>query len=288
MNTVYDAFVKKYGHITSRGNSLAFRDDGDYPLLCSLEVVDEDGKVSKADMFTKQTIRAKESVDRVETAVEALNISVNEFGGVNLPFMLSLYEPDISGFIKELEEKQGDEVSLSPGAEADLKLEKLIMELKGLIFLDPMQYNDEDRQAGWQTADEYLSGNVRDKLRTARAYAKEYPGIFEDNVSSLMQVQPEDLDASEIDVRIGTTWIEPQDYQQFNYDFLQTPARAREGYAGQKNNGIRVLLNRYNMEWFIENKSLDKSSVAAAQTYGTKRMDAAVIVRTWRYIKLKS
>lgn len=278
LNKVYDAFVKKHGYITSRGNSLAFRDDGDYPLLCSLEVVDEDGKVSKADMFTKQTIRAKESVDHVETAVEALNISVNEFGGVNLPFMLSLYEPDISSYRKEIAEQEPKEdvedVGFSENLEASLKLEKLIEELKGLIFLDPMQYNDEDRTAGWQTADEYLSGNVRDKLRTAKAYAKEYPGIFEDNVSSLMQVQPEDLDASEIDVRIGTTWIEPQDYQQFIYDILQTPARAREGYAGQKNNGIRVLLNRYNMEWFIENKSLDKRSVAATQTYGTKRMDA--------------
>ena len=302
LNKVYDAFVKKHGYITSRGNSLAFRDDGDYPLLCSLEVVDEDGKVAKADMFTKQTIRAKESVEHVETAVEALNISVNEFGGVNLPFMLSLYEPDISGYKKEIAEKQAEqagktvpeiaddsgqqpggdmgtsagteEVYLSADLEAGLKLEKMIEELKGLIFLDPMQYNEEDRQTGWQTADEYLSGNVRDKLRTAEAYAKEHPGIFEDNVSSLMQVQPEDLDASEIDVRIGTTWIEPEDYEQFIYDLLDTPRNARNGFAGLEGHGIQVRLNRYNMEWFIENKSLDKRSVAATQTYGTKRMDA--------------
>ncbi len=302
LNRAYDAFVKKYGYITSRGNSLAFRDDGDYPLLCSLEVVDEDGKVAKADMFTKQTIRAKESVDHVETAVEALNISVNEFGGVNLPFMLSLYEPDISGYKKEIAEKQEEqagktvpdiaddggqqpggsmgtsadteEVSLSADLEAGLKLEKMIEELKGLIFLDPMQYNEEDRQTGWQTADEYLSGNVRDKLRMAKAYAKEHPGIFEDNVASLMQVQPEDLDASEIDVRIGTTWIEPEDYEQFIYDLLDTPGNARNGFRGMEGHGIQVRLNRYNMEWFIENKSLDKRSVAATQTYGTKRMDA--------------
>ena len=278
LNKVYDAFVKKHGHITSRGNSLAFRDDGDYPLLCSLEVVDEDGKVSKADMFTKQTIRAKESVEHVETAVEALNISVNEFGGVNLPFMLSLYEPDISGYRKEIAEQDPKEdmedVRFSSDLEAGLKLEKMIGELKGLIFLDPMQYNDEDRQTGWQTADEYLSGNVRDKLRMAKAYAKEHPGIFEDNVASLMQVQPEDLDASEIDVRIGTTWIEPEDYEQFIYDLLDTPRNARNGFAGYSNHGIQVRLNRYNMEWFIENKSLDKRSVAATQTYGTKRMDA--------------
>ncbi len=163
LNTVYDQFTKKYGYITAKGNARAFRDDGDYPLLCSLEMVDEDGVVSKADMFTRQTIKAKQAVDHVETAVEALNVSVNEFNGVNIAFMLSIYQPDLT---------------------AELSRTKLIEELNGLIFLNPMEYNEHDLDHGWETADEYLSGNVRDKLRLANAVAKEHPELFADNVTA--------------------------------------------------------------------------------------------------------
>ena len=218
LNEKYDAYVKKFGFITGRGSRQAFQDDADYPLLCSLEVVDEDGNVRKADMFHKQTIRAKNQVDRVETASEALNVSVSEFGTVNIPFMLSIYEPDVEKALKELSEGS----TLSSDAEAELKRGLLIEELAGLIYLDPTEYNENNLNAGWKTADEYLSGNVRDKLRIAKAYAEENGELFAANVQALTQVQPKDLDASEIEVRIGTTWIEPEDYEQFIYELLGT------------------------------------------------------------------
>lgn len=259
LNTVYDQFTKKYGYITAKGNARAFRDDGDYPLLCSLEMVDEDGVVSKADMFTRQTIKAKQTVDHVETAVEALNVSVNEFNGVNIAFMLSIYQPNLT---------------------AELSRAKLIEELNGLIFLNPMEYNEHDPDHGWETADEYLSGNVRDKLRLANAVVKEHPELFADNVTALEQVQPKDLDASEIDVRIGTTWIEPEDYEAFIFELHDTPRRSRAVRSTYYSSGIQIHLNKYTMEWFIENKSYDKSSVAASKTYGTSRMDAYTIFET--------
>ena len=280
LNRVYDAYVKKYGYLTSQGNARAFRDDGDYPLLCSLEVVDEDGRVSKADMFTKQTIKAKVVVDHVETAVEALNISINEFNGVNLPYMLSIYTPDISEEMEKLEEQTGESVQLSEDATRQLQRAKMIEELNGLIFLNPQNYYEEDENRGWEAADEYLSGNVRDKLRMAKASANEYPELFSGNVEALSQVQPKDLDASEIDVRIGTTWIEPMDYEEFIYELLNTPRRARAIRSAYYSSGIKVNLNKYNMEWFIENKSLDKRSIAATKTYGTSRMDAYSIFET--------
>lgn len=290
LNDAYDSYVKKYGYLTSQANARAFRDDGDYPLLCSLELVDEDGTVTKADMFTKQTIKAKESIESVETAVEALNISINEFNGVNIPFMLSIYEPDISGMKKEVAAKENEERRETAGQEVseediifsekltkELQRAKLIEELKGIIFLNPVSYNENNPDAGWEAADEYLSGNVRDKLRTAKAFASENPELFADNVAALEKVQPKDLDASEIDVRIGTTWIEPQDYEAFIYELLNTPRRARAVRTQWYTSGIQVHLNKYNMEWFIENKSHDKHSVAATKTYGTERMDAYTI-----------
>ena len=296
LSSVYDSYTKKYGYITSQGNSRAFRDDEDYPLLCSLENVDEEGVVTKADMFTKQTIRAGKETDHVETAVEALNLSVCEYNGVNLPYMLRIYEPDISGKIEELrkgqqgsgqEEKSlqqnetrdalSEEVVLSEKLTAELQRAKLIEELKGIIFLNPQKYLPHDENQGWETADEYLSGNVRDKLRMAKAAAGERPELFGDNVAALEQVQPKDLDAGEIDVRIGTTWIEPQDYEKFLYETLHTPERAQARRYGIGSSGIQVQLNKFQMEWFVENKSLDKTSVAATKTYGTSRMDAYTI-----------
>ena len=280
LNAVYDKYIKKYGHIISQGNSRAFRDDEDYPLLCSLENVDEEGIVTKADMFTKQTIRAANKTERVETAVEALNLSVCEYNGVNLPYMLRIYEPDISGYAEKIRERQGDdrtEVTFSEDAREELKREKLLEELKGIIFLNPQKYLEHDKNQGWETADEYLSGNVRDKLRLAKASAGEHPELFGDNVAALEQVQPQDLDAGEIDVRIGTTWIEPEDYEKFLYETLHTPERAQAKRSLYFSHGIQVQLNKFQMEWFVENKSLDKASVAATKSYGTSRMDAYTI-----------
>lgn len=274
LNEKYDAYVKKYGPITGRGSRQAFQDAADYPLLCSLEVVDEDGNVKKADMFYKQTIRAKNQVDRVETAIEALNVSVSEFGAVNIPFMLSIYEPDIKKAMEQLPEGS----TLSEDAEAEVKRGLLLEELSGLIYLDPTEYNENNLNAGWKTADEYLSGNVRDKLRIAKAYAGEDKELFSVNVQALEQVQPKDLDASEIEVRIGTAWIEPEDYEQFIYELLGTPGRARAVRNQHYNSGIQIKYNTYGQNWFIENKSLDKRSIAATKTYGTSRIDAYTIM----------
>ena len=281
LNTKYDAFVKQYGAITSKANRIAFRDDSDYPLLCSLEDVNEDGEVKKADMFYKQTIKAKTVIDRVETAVEALNVSVSEFGYVNIPYMLSIYEPDITKEMEELAEKSGnptEEISLSDDAATELKRGVLVEELDGLIFLNPDRYNENNPDAGWETADEYLSGNVRDKLRVAKAMAADTDNPqaerFAGNVTTLEKVQPEWIEASDIDVKIGNTWIEPLDYEQFIYELLNTPRRARAVRSQWYNSGIQVHLNKMSMEWFIENKSMDKHSVAATKTYGTSRMDA--------------
>ena len=281
LNVKYDAFIKQYGAITSKANRIAFRDDSDYPLLCSLEEVNEDGEVKKADMFYKQTIKAKTVIDRVETAVEALNVSVNEFGYVNLAYMLSIYEPDITNAKEELAEKSGqtvDEITLSDDALAELRRAVLVEELDGLVFLNPDRYNENNPDIGWETADEYLSGNVRDKLRVAKAMAADTDNPqaerFAGNVAALEKVQPEWIEASDIDVKIGTTWIESLDYEQFIYELLNTPRRARAVRSQFYNTGIQVHLNKMSMEWFIENKSMDKHSVAATKTYGTSRMDA--------------
>ena len=274
LNAKYDKFVERYGYITGKSNKMAFRDDSDYPLLCSLEEVNEEGEVKKADMFYKQTIKAKPVIERVETAVEALNLSINEFGAVNLPYMLSIYEPDMEAVKEEVREKTGEsEVSFSEELTGELKQAALVKELEGLIYLNPALANENNPAAGYETADEYLSGNVREKLRVAKAAALENPA-FGINVDALEKVQPERIEASDIDVRIGTTWIDPKDYEQFIYELLNTPRRARAVRSEWYNSGIQVHLNKITMEWFIENKSMDKRSVAATKTYGTSRMDA--------------
>ena len=266
LNVKYDAFIKQYGAITSKANRIAFRDDSDYPLLCSLEEVNEDGEVKKADMFYKQTIKAKTVIDRVETAVEALNVSVNEFGYVNLAYMLSIYEPDITNAKEELAEKSGqtvDEITLSDDALAEIRRAVLVEELDGLVFLNPDRYNENNPDIGWETADEYLSGNVRDKLRVAKAMAADTDNPqaerFAGNVAALEKVQPEWIEASDIDVKIGTTWIESLDYEQFIYELLNTPRRARAVRSQFYNTGIQVHLNKMSMEWFIENKSISSA-----------------------------
>lgn len=267
LNRSYDSFVKKFGFINRRGNRTAFRDDSDYPLLCSLETIDENGDIHKADMFYKQTIRPKKGIERVETAVEALNISMNEHGKVNIPFMLSLFEPNISKYESESEH-------LPEEKREELRWQAVVDELRGIIFLDPLEYDENDKNIGWQTADEYLSGNVRSKLRIAEAHMKTNPQLFGLNVEALERVQPQDLEASEISARIGTTWIELLDYEQFIYELLGTPRRYQANEDSRTNTDIQVKFNKFSSSWFVENKSLDNRSVAAIKTYGTDRMDA--------------
>lgn len=270
LNQLYDSFVKEYGPINSKGNRRAFRDDTDYPLLCSLESIDENGNIHKADMFYKQTIRPKKEIIRVETAIEALNVSMNEHGRVNLPFMLSIFEPDITEDVPFPD-------SFSEEMAAALKWKAIVEDLRGIIFLDPLEYREEDPNAGWKTADEYLSGNVRSKLRIAEAHARTNPDLFGLNVEELKRVQPQDLAASEINVRIGTTWIEPQDYEQFIYELLGTPKRYQASEDMRSEQDIQVKFNQFSTNWYIENKPYDNHSVAATKTYGTNRMDAYAI-----------
>ncbi|MBR4026431.1 MAG: DEAD/DEAH box helicase family protein, partial [Lachnospiraceae bacterium] len=305
LNTVYDMYHKKYGAITARGSRMAFQEDADYPLLCSLEISDEDGNVKKADMFYKQTIRPNKHTDHVETASEALHISIREFGFVNIPFMADIYQPNINRISEnssfeenitrtdfnyppyksltsqeEMEEKINNLSMEMRGTleETELKRKQLIEELKGLIFADPEEYHSDNPYEGWKTADEYLSGNVRHKLRIAKAYAMQNGELFAQNVHALEQVQPKDLEATEIEVRIGTTWIETEDYEKFLYELLGTPRRVQAVRNKYQNSGVQVKYNEYTQNWFIENKSLDKSSIAATKTYGTGRINAYSIM----------
>lgn len=251
LNNRYDSFIENYGYITSRTNNTAFRDDNDYPLLSSLEVVDENKNVTKADMFTKQTIRPLEKITEVDTASEALTVSLNERGRVDLPFMLELY---------------------------DSTSENIIKELKGQIFLNPENYKEDNIQSGWETQDEYLSGNVRKKLRIAKVYAETNQELFGGNVSALENIQPKDLEASEIDIRLGTTWVEENDIEKFLYETLKTPKFYQKSDSRYASTEIKVHYNSYNASWNIENKGLDGNSISATETYGTKRMSAYYIV----------
>ena len=280
LNQKYDAFVKKYGYIVSSSNKRVFRDDSDYPLLCSLEEVDENGNVSKADMFYKQTIKAHNDVSKVETAMEALNVSMNEFGYVNIPFMLSIYSPVIDETkMKSYGMAVGEPMTYGDkdiGTESLKEFQRLIMidELEGVIYLNPETYTPANPDRGWETSDEYLSGNVRQKLREAEYAAKEHPELFGINVEALKNVQPQEIDAADIDVKIGTSWIELEDYEAFIFELLNTPRRSRAVRNSWYTSGIQLHLNKVTMEWYIENKSYDKHSVAASKTYGTDRMDA--------------
>ena len=240
LNEAYDAFTAKHGLINNRANGQAFSDDSSYYLLCSLENVDEDGNLkSKADMFTKRTIKPERRVTSVDTPSEALAISIGERGKVDLPFMAQLLgTPDEYDAIKT--------------------------ELRGVIFKDPMGPNDPE--AGWQTADEYLSGDVRSKLRIAEMSAKHDPS-FNINVEALQKAQPKDLDASEIDVRLGATWIDADYIQQFMQETFETPYYLRRS--------IEVKFSEMTAEWRINGKSSPSyNDVAAYMTYGTDRANA--------------
>ena len=238
LNRLYDAFAKKYGLINSRGNYLAFASDESYFLLCSLEVLDDEGNFKrKADMFTKRTIKRHREITSVETASEALALSIGEKAHVDLPFMEQL-----TGKTQE----------------------ELIADLQGVIFRIPAA-----EPARYVTADEYLSGNVRAKLVTAEAAAKNDPELAV-NVEALKQVIPKDLSAAEISVRLGTTWIPQEDIQRFVVELL-TPS----SYAMGR---LKVRYTPMNGDWFIENKSSDIGNVKADSTYGTKRASAYRII----------
>ena len=240
LNDAYDAFTAKNGLINNRANGQAFSDDSSYYLLCSLENVDEDGNLkSKADMFTKRTIKPERRVTSVDTPSEALAISIGERGKVDLPYMANLLgTPDEYDAIKS--------------------------ELRGVIFKDPMAPDDET--VGWQTADEYLSGDVRSKLRIAQM-AVNRDSSFDVNVQALEKAQPKDLDASEIDVRLGATWIDPDYIQQFMQETFDTPYYLRRS--------IEVKFSEMTAEWRINGKSSPSyNDVAAYTTYGTDRANA--------------
>ena len=238
LNRLYDSFTKQYGLINNRGNYLAFASDESYFLLCSLEVLDDEGNFKrKADMFTKRTIKPHREITSVETASEALALSIGEKARVDLPYMEQL-----TGKPKE----------------------EIVKDLQGVIFRIPAT-----EPAQYVTADEYLSGNVRAKLITAEAAAKENPE-FAVNAQALRQVIPQDLSAAEISVRLGTTWIPQEDIQRFVMELL-TPS----SYAASR---IKVRYTPINGDWFIENKSSDYGNVKADSTYGTKRASAYRII----------
>ena len=247
LNAAYDAFTAKYGLINDKKNARLFDDDSSYYLLCSLENLDENKNLkSKADMFTKRTIRPERVVTSVDTPSEALAVSIGEHGKVDLPYMAELLG--------------------TPG-----NYERITTELSGVIFKDPAADAD-DPEAGWQTADEYLSGNVRDKLRMAQL-AAESRSEFKGNVDALTKAQPKDLEASEIDVRLGATWLDPSIVQQFMMETFQPPYRIRY------NNAIIVRYSPYTSEWRISNKSATGfGDIMATETYGTRRANAYKIL----------
>ena len=247
LNAAYDAFTAKYGLINDKKNARLFDDDSSYYLLCSLENLDENRQLkSKADMFTKRTIRPERVVTSVDTPSEALAVSIGEHGKVDLPYMAKLLG--------------------TPG-----EYGRITTELSGVIFKDPAADAD-DPEAGWQTADEYLSGNVRDKLRMAQLAAESHPE-FKVNVDALTKAQPKDLEASEIDVRLGATWLDPSIVQQFMMETFQPPYRIRY------NNAITVRYSPYTSEWRISNKSATGfGDIMATETYGTRRANAYKIL----------
>ena len=253
LNTLYDDYTKKYSLLSSRGNSLAFGEDSSYFLLCSLEVLDEEGNFKrKADMFTKRTIRPHVAVTSVDTASESLAVSIAEKARVDMPFM----------------------AELSGKTEQELETE-----LAGVIFRDvncaerkeeiPVAFVDLERY-NFVTADEYLSGNVRRKLRMVKALCEVLPeekaALLQRNVAALEAVQPVDLTAGEIGVRIGVNWVPKEVYEQFLYEVIGTSAYARDK--------IHVLYSPYSGEWNVTNKSFDGSNIKAVTTYGTKRINA--------------
>ena len=244
LNALYDTFSKKYGLINSRANVSAFSQDSSFALLSALEVLDENGELErKADMFTKRTIKPHTPVTSVDTASEALAVSMGEKAYVDMEYMCSL-----TGKTEE----------------------EIYQELKGVIFLNPMYGYGGSTEQKYLMADEYLSGNVREKLAWAKKSAEVYPEDYKINVEALEKVQPKDLTASEIFVQLGTTWLPEEIAQQFMYEFLDTPRYAQWN--------IKVHYSKLTGEWNVEGKSYDRSNLKAYNTYGTKRVNAYKII----------
>ena len=244
LNALYDTFSKKYGLINSRANVSAFSQDSSFALLSALEVLDENGELErKADMFTKRTIKPHTPVTTVDTASEALAVSMGEKACVDMEYMCSL-----TGKTEQ----------------------EIYEELKGVIFLNPMYGYGNSTERKYLMADEYLSGNVREKLAWAKKSAEVYPEDYKINVEALEKVQPKDLTASEIFVQLGTTWLPEEIAQQFMYEFLDTPVYARWN--------IKVHYSKLTGEWNVEGKSYDRGNLKAYNTYGTKRVNAYKII----------
>ena len=244
LNNLYDTFTKKYGLINSRANSSAFSNDSSFPLLSALEILNENGELErKADLFYKRTIKPHKAVTEVDTADEALAVSMGEKACIDMEYMQQL-----SGKSEE----------------------ELFDDLKGVIFLNPLYGYGNVSEQKYLMADEYLSGNVREKLITAKKSAEVYPDDYKINVEALEKVQPKDLTASEIAVRLGATWLPPEIIQQFMFEFLGTPYYARRN--------IKVHFSQYSGEWNIEGKSYDYSNVKASSTYGTSRINGYKII----------
>ena len=243
LNALYDAFTRKYGLINSRGNAIAFDQDSSYFLLCSLEILDEDRNLKrKADLFTKRTIRSHKPAEKVDTAVEALALSIGEKAHVDMDYMGRLTGKDE---------------------------ETLFSELTGVVFLNPAYTGENDGREKYLPADEYLSGNVRQKLAVAQGKAKQDPQ-YQINADALAQVQPTDLTASEISVRLGATWLDTEYVRRFIFETLGTPRSAQWS--------IKVHYSGITGEWRIEGKSTDRGNVKAISTYGTKRINAYEII----------
>ena len=244
LNRLYDTFSGKYGLINSRANTSAFSQDSSFSLLSALEIIGEDGELErKADMFSKRTIKPHTPVTSVDTASEALAVSLGEKATIDMDYMM------------ELSGKSENEI---------------FEDLKGVIFLNPLYEYGNSYEPKYLMADEYLSGNVREKLRIAKNSAELYPEDYKVNVEALQNVQPKDLTASEISVRLGATWLPPDDVQEFIFHLLETPRYAQWN--------IKVHFSPFTSEWNIEGKSYDKGNVRAYNTYGTSRINAYKII----------
>ena len=244
LNRLYDTFSGKYGLINSRANTSAFSQDSSFSLLSALEIIGEDRELErKADMFSKRTIKPHTPVTSVDTASEALAVSLGEKATIDMDYMM------------ELSGKSENEI---------------FEDLKGVIFLNPLYEYGNSYEPKYLMADEYLSGNVREKLRIAKNSAELYPEDYKVNVEALQKVQPKDLTASEISVRLGATWLPPDDVQEFIFHLLETPRYAQWN--------IKVHFSPFTSEWNIEGKSYDKGNVRAYNTYGTSRINAYKII----------
>lgn len=244
LNRLYDTFSGKYGLINSRANTSAFSQDSSFSLLSALEIIGEDGELErKADMFSKRTIKPHTPVTSVDTASEALAVSLGEKATIDMDYMM------------ELSGKSENEI---------------FEDLKGVIFLNPLYEYGNSYEPKYLMADEYLSGNVREKLRITKNSAELYPEDYKVNVEALQKVQPKDLTASEISVRLGATWLPPDDVQEFIFHLLETPRYAQWN--------IKVHFSPFTSEWNIEGKSYDKGNVRAYNTYGTSRINAYKII----------